>query len=43
MSAEDELFYGGSEKGSLFMCTSSFCSAPLTEPKERQTFLAEQE
>jgi hypothetical protein len=43
MSAEDESFYGGFEQGTLFMCTSSFCSAPITQLKELKIFLAEQE
>lgn len=41
LSAEDESFYGGFEAGTLFMCTSSYCSAPISNKTDLQTFLAD--
>lgn len=42
MKPEDEKFYIDFDAGTLFMCTSSYCSAPISSLQELQNFLAEQ-
>ena len=39
MSSEQEIMYSGVSSGTLFMCTSSFCSSPIKTPKELLLFL----
>lgn len=39
MNTEDQDFYGGFEAGTLFMCTTSFCSAPITCKEDLISFL----
>ncbi len=39
LSEEDEKLYGGKENGTLFMCTSTFCSPPIRTFKELDEFL----
>ncbi|MFT4602524.1 MAG: hypothetical protein ACI857_002710, partial [Arenicella sp.] len=39
MSAEQEMMYGGLPAGTLFMCTSSYCSAPMYDVESLKTFL----
>lgn len=39
MNEEQQMMYGGLPAGTLFMCTSSFCSAPMYEVKELEAFL----
>ena len=41
-SEEQEMMYGGMETGTLFMCTSSFCSAPINDVLGLQEFLNSQ-
>lgn len=36
---EQELMYGGIDSGTLFMCTSSFCSAPMRDREAFQEFV----
>lgn len=40
MNEEQQMMYGGLPAGTLFMCTSSFCSAPMYEAKDLADFLA---
>jgi uncharacterized protein YyaL (SSP411 family) len=42
MTAEDTDFYGGFDAGTLFMCTASFCSAPIYSKADLNSFLAAQ-
>jgi len=39
MNEEEQMMYGGLPPGTLFMCTSSFCSAPMYETTELEAFL----
>ena len=41
-SEEQEILYSGIPAGTLFMCTSSYCSAPINSLKALQEFLVEQ-
>jgi uncharacterized protein YyaL (SSP411 family) len=43
MNAEDQDFYGGFDAGTLFMCTASFCSAPIYNKADLDAFLQAQE
>jgi len=43
MSPEDESFYGGFDAGTLFMCTSNYCSAPIRSENELINFLEDQD
>lgn len=36
---EQTLLYGSVDPGTLFLCTSSFCSAPMTHPDDLKAFL----
>ncbi|MBD3637788.1 MAG: thioredoxin domain-containing protein [Crocinitomicaceae bacterium] len=38
-SKEQELLYSGMPSGTLFMCTSSFCSAPMQKVEQLEDFL----
>jgi uncharacterized protein YyaL (SSP411 family) len=42
MTAEESEMFGTVEPGTLFMCTSSYCSAPIRKRSELRTFLNEQ-
>lgn len=42
MTEEEELFYGDYPPGTLFMCTSSFCSAPISDMEGLNQFLDSQ-
>lgn len=42
MTAEESEMFGTVEAGTLFMCTSSYCSAPIRKRSELRTFLNEQ-
>lgn len=39
MNEEQQMMYGGLPAGTLFMCTSSYCSAPIYEVKDLEQFL----
>lgn len=39
MTSEEELLYGSTEPGTLFICNSSFCSSPITDPNEIRSVL----
>lgn len=43
MTEEENNLYGGFDPGTLFMCTSSFCSAPLKDADDLLRFLNAQE
>jgi uncharacterized protein YyaL (SSP411 family) len=42
MTTEESEMFGTVEVGTLFMCTSSYCSAPIRKRSELRTFLNEQ-
>lgn len=42
MTTEESEMFGTVEPGTLFMCTSSYCSAPIRKQSELRTFLNEQ-
>lgn len=42
MTTEESEMFGTVEAGTLFMCTSSYCSAPIRKRSELRTFLNEQ-
>jgi uncharacterized protein YyaL (SSP411 family) len=42
MTKEEKEMFGEVEPGTLFMCTSSYCSAPILKRAELRTFLNEQ-
>jgi uncharacterized protein YyaL (SSP411 family) len=39
LSGDDKILYGGMEHGTLFMCTSTFCSSPIRSVRELEGFL----
>jgi uncharacterized protein YyaL (SSP411 family) len=39
MTAEQELLYGSTNAGTLFICNSSFCSSPIQDPNEIRSIL----
>ena len=39
MNEEQQMMYGGLPAGTLFMCTSSYCSAPMYEVSDLDNFL----
>jgi uncharacterized protein YyaL (SSP411 family) len=39
MTSEQELLYSSTEPGTLFICNSSFCSSPITDPNEIRSVL----
>jgi uncharacterized protein YyaL (SSP411 family) len=39
MTVEQELLYGSTESGILFICNSSFCSSPIKDPNEIRSVL----
>ncbi len=39
MTSEQELLYGSTEPGTLFICNSSFCSSPIQDPNEIRSVL----
>ncbi|MEP1026047.1 MAG: DUF255 domain-containing protein, partial [Crocinitomicaceae bacterium] len=40
MTEEQQMMYGGLPAGTLFMCTSSYCSAPMYDVESLERFLA---
>ena len=41
MTGDNALYYGAAEKGTLFICTSSFCSSPISNVPALAQFLNE--